>query len=69
MLSLFLKVCRSAGGVLFEEAKENMLKSMGITRFGKPEEVAELVAYLLSPMAHWMTGSAVRIDGGVVQRI
>ncbi|OAL34370.1 hypothetical protein AYO20_06423 [Fonsecaea nubica] len=50
-------------GIPLEEAKENMRKSMGISRFGKPEEIAELVAYLLSPSARWMTGSAVRIDG------
>ncbi|OAP55011.1 hypothetical protein AYL99_10711 [Fonsecaea erecta] len=52
-----------------EEAKANLLKSMGIPRFGKPEEIAELVAYLLSPTARWMTGSAVRIDGGVVKAV
>ena len=56
-------------GIPLEEAKENMRKSMGITRFGKPEEIAELVVYLLSPTARWMTGSAVRIDGGVVKGI
>ncbi|KAJ9615459.1 hypothetical protein H2200_001534 [Cladophialophora chaetospira] len=56
-------------GIPLDEAKENMRKSMGISRFGKPEEIAELVAYLLSPSAKWMTGSAVRIDGGVVKGI
>lgn len=34
-------------------------------RAGKPEEVAELVAYLLSPAADYITGTSVVIDGGL----
>ncbi len=34
-------------------------------RYGKPEEVAHLVAYLLSDAAVWITGSEFTIDGGV----
>jgi 3-oxoacyl-[acyl-carrier protein] reductase len=36
----------------------------GIARFGKPEEIADLMAYLVSPAAKWMTGASVRMDGG-----
>lgn len=34
-------------------------------RAGNPEEVAELVAYLLSPVADYITGTTVTIDGGL----
>ena len=35
----------------------------------EPEEIAELMAFLLSPGAKWMTGSALRMDGGEVKAI
>ena len=31
---------------------------------GQPEEIADLLAYLVSASAKWMTGAALRIDGG-----
>jgi NAD(P)-dependent dehydrogenase (short-subunit alcohol dehydrogenase family) len=37
-------------------------------RFGQPEEVAELVAFLASDRASFMTGDIVRIDGGLIVR-
>lgn len=36
-------------------------------RTGEPEEVADLIAFLASPQAGWITGVAVAIDGGRVQ--
>ncbi|MEL7300550.1 MAG: SDR family oxidoreductase [Pseudomonadota bacterium] len=33
-------------------------------RFGTPEEIAEMVAYLASPMAAFTTGQAINVDGG-----
>jgi 3-oxoacyl-[acyl-carrier protein] reductase len=35
-----------------------------VGRFGKPEEVAAAVAYLTSPMADYVTGAMLRVDGG-----
>jgi 3-oxoacyl-[acyl-carrier protein] reductase len=36
---------------------------------GKPEEIADLMAYLVSTAAKWMTGSSVRMDGGEIKGI
>ena len=38
-----------------------------IKRFAAPEEVASLVAYVVSPLASATTGAALRVDGGVVK--
>lgn len=52
-----------------EEATANFPKEAGIARYGEPEEIAELMAFLVSPGARWMTGSMVRMDGGEVKSI
>lgn len=40
------------------------LKLMPVPRWGRPEETAWLVAYLLSPAGDWITGSFFALDGG-----
>jgi len=52
-----------------EEATERFPLEVGITRYGEPEDIAELMAFLVSPGARWMTGSAIRMDGGEVKSI
>ena len=49
------------------EATEKFPREAGIARYGKPEEIAELIAFLVSPGARWMTGSTLRMDGGEVK--
>lgn len=39
-------------------------QSYPLKRFGKPEDVANLVIYLLSDASEWMTGSSIDITGG-----
>nr|WP_245328901.1 SDR family oxidoreductase [Bradyrhizobium centrolobii] len=33
-------------------------------RFGEAQEIAELIAFAVSPAARWMTGTVLRMDGG-----
>ncbi len=42
----------------------NFAESFPISRLGTPEEVAELVAYLVGPAAGYITGAAIDINGG-----
>lgn len=54
------------GGITEEELKEDE-KKYPLKRYGKPEDIANLSIYLLSDAAAWMTGSNIKITGGVVK--
>ena len=41
-------------------------KELDITRFGRPEDIGGLIAFIVSPRGRWMHGSAVDMDGGQV---
>lgn len=44
--------------------KNRARKQIPLKRFGKPEEIAVLTAYLLSPVAEFINGECIVIDGG-----
>jgi 3-oxoacyl-[acyl-carrier protein] reductase len=58
-----------AHNLTVDEAIKKFPEEVGITRFGKPEEIADLLSYLVSPAAKWMTGASVRMDGGEIKGI
>jgi NAD(P)-dependent dehydrogenase (short-subunit alcohol dehydrogenase family) len=41
-----------------------MAQSLGVARFGEPEEIARTVAFLASPLAGYCQGSIIDVDGG-----
>ena len=47
-------------------AIEHHRKELDITRFGRPEDVAALVAFIVSPRGRWLQGVAIDMDGGQV---
>lgn len=48
------------------ENRENMDKWIPLGRFGRPEDCAGAALYLASPLASWVTGTAIHVDGGAL---
>src|SRR5262249_34436969 len=65
----FFEKWAPAHNLTVEEAINKFPEEAAITRFGKPEEIANLLAYLVSPAAKWMTGASLRMDGGEIKGI
>ena len=55
-------------GVLSEEQFEEDRKKYPLERYGRPEDIAYAVNYLLSDAASWVTGHCLVIDGGITAR-
>jgi len=56
-------------GRTVEEVAAESAATIPVGRYGKPEEYADVVAFLASERAAYLTGSVVRVDGGMITSI
>jgi 3-oxoacyl-[acyl-carrier protein] reductase len=59
----------SAGGVSVADITAESLKLIPLGRYGTPEEFANVVAFLTSRQAAYVTGATLQVDGGMVKSI
>jgi NAD(P)-dependent dehydrogenase (short-subunit alcohol dehydrogenase family) len=53
----------------FFRLEAQMLPMIPMARVGQPREIGELVAFLLSPAASYITGAHIAVDGGMLTRL
>ena len=51
-------------GKSLEEVEKEMMDEVPARRFGKPEEIAAMVAFLATPAAAYVNGTSIPVDGG-----
>ena len=53
------------GAQIEEGLKRDILRNVIMGRVGRPEEIAEVIAFLSSSLSSYMTGQVIRVDGGM----
>ena len=64
-----IRVRAEREGKPFEAAQLQELSQIPLGRMGKPEEVADLIAFLRSERASYITGDVIQIDGGLYRGV
>jgi 3-oxoacyl-[acyl-carrier protein] reductase len=56
-------------GLSLEEISQRAARAIPVGRMGKPSEFGAMAAFLASPLAGYITGSMIRLDGGSIRSI
>ena len=51
-------------GYISAEFEEEIKESIPLKRIGKPEDIADVVLFLASDQARWVTGQVIKVSGG-----
>jgi 3-oxoacyl-[acyl-carrier protein] reductase len=54
------------GLILNQEAIDHLIGQTPLGRLGQPNDIADVVAFLVSDDAHWMTGQNLQVNGGIL---
>ena len=57
-------VLTDMGRTIPAESLDAMLEEIPLHRFGEPREIAEAILFLVSPMASYVTGQTLHVNGG-----
>lgn len=57
-------VLTEMGKTIPEEARKEMIKSIPLGRFGEPEEIGQVILFLCSDLASYVTGQTIHVSGG-----
>jgi 3-oxoacyl-[acyl-carrier protein] reductase len=63
------RMAAERAGVTPAQARAESVKTIPVGRIGTPEEFGATAAFLASPLAAYVTGSLIRLDGGAVKAI
>lgn len=68
-LEQLIQISAQMQQISFDEALRHRTAQIPLGRLGQPEELADLVAFLASENARYITGTVIQVDGGLVKGI